>query len=731
MGHEPDQNGDQITVGSIANSIGVAIGRGAQAIVKVVVPNLDELTAQRDRAAMLAMVKKFWIQGVLEQSLYNETLIPLTLVEQPDAVKNNAWATLIQTPSQPPESASPPPSVVDAFYALNELTRTLLILGAPGSGKTTALLDLAREAIARAEQDATLPIPVIFNLASWAVKRQAMAAWLVNEFNDKYYVARTVSQPWVEKNKLLLLLDGLDEVAAEYQNECIVALNVLRAEHNMPIVVCCRVEEYATLPVQLQFQRAILLQPLTLSQLEQQLRRATGAEFSTLTAILQRDNALQEMAQNPLMLNTMLRAFHGAPAQWQMLGATDSPRRFVFDIYVQRVFLQHGSPQQRYPQKQTLQWLRWLAQEMDQHAQAVFLIERMQPSWLTSLVDRWGYVLGTRFVYGGVVGLICAALLLLSNGLILGINLFIPKHELWDYAIWLFRLWLQIGIVLGCVEGVLWAYEPTQAHRLWRLAKTVLYGWIIGEIFAHGWGLFYAVFFGVMGSVFLVVGSGAPVVAQEIRAVEKLQFSWQGALRGVLLGFGAGIIVGGILDQIVGGRFFNWLLPKLSLPLGRFVAAGLLFGPVLAMFGIIFGGFHGVFLDTQTRPNQGIIFSVRNALIAGFICLLLGWGVGFAYALIGQQVVPVGWTQLRTGGPWHGLSVGLLFGAFAMLWHGGLDVIKHFILRLLLWRAGYMPWNYAHFLDYAAERIFLRKVGGGYIFIHRLLLEYFARLELP
>jgi hypothetical protein len=29
---------------------------------------------------------------------------------------------------------------------------------------------------------------------------------------------------------------------------------------------------------------------------------------------------------------------------------------------------------------------------------------------------------------------------------------------------------------------------------------------------------------------------------------------------------------------------------------------------------------------------------------------------------------------------------------------------------------------------YAAERIFLRKVGG-YIFTHRLLMEYFATLE--
>ena len=45
------------------------------------------------------------------------------------------------------------------------------------------------------------------------------------------------------------------------------------------------------------------------------------------------------------------------------------------------------------------------------------------------------------------------------------------------------------------------------------------------------------------------------------------------------------------------------------------------------------------------------------------------------------------------------------------------------------WRAGSIPWNYPRFLDYAAERILLRKVGGGYIFVHRLLLEYFTSLD--
>jgi hypothetical protein len=42
---------------------------------------------------------------------------------------------------------------------------------------------------------------------------------------------------------------------------------------------------------------------------------------------------------------------------------------------------------------------------------------------------------------------------------------------------------------------------------------------------------------------------------------------------------------------------------------------------------------------------------------------------------------------------------------------------------------GQLPFNLVPFLDYAAERIFLRKVGGGYIFIHRYLMEYFAALE--
>jgi len=47
----------------------------------------------------------------------------------------------------------------------------LLILGEPGAGKTTLLLALARDLLIRAQADEREPIPVVFNLSSWAQKR--------------------------------------------------------------------------------------------------------------------------------------------------------------------------------------------------------------------------------------------------------------------------------------------------------------------------------------------------------------------------------------------------------------------------------------------------------------------------------------------------------------------------------------------------------------------------------
>ena len=72
------------------------------------------------------------------------------------------------------------------------------------------------------------------------------------------------------------------------------------------------------------------------------------------------------------------------------------------------------------------------------------------------------------------------------------------------------------------------------------------------------------------------------------------------------------------------------------------------------------------------------------------------------------------------------LVAGLIAGSLAGLERGGSAVIKHYALRLILWLNGYTPFKFIKFLDQCAKLILLKKVGGGYIFIHRMLLEYFA-----
>ena len=73
------------------------------------------------------------------------------------------------------------------------------------------------------------------------------------------------------------------------------------------------------------------------------------------------------------------------------------------------------------------------------------------------------------------------------------------------------------------------------------------------------------------------------------------------------------------------------------------------------------------------------------------------------------------------------LSLALYYG---IIWAGGLDLIKYCGFRLILGFSGIMPWNITRFLDYCTERLILQRVGNRYRFIHRLVQEHFANLEI-
>jgi hypothetical protein len=251
---------------------------------------------------------------------------------------------------------------------------------------------------------------------------------------------------------------------------------------------------------------------------------------------------------------------------------------------------------------------------------------------------------------------------------------------------------------------------------------------MFGYVFAQM--LSFSTSFGIVGllaSIFIQRAGGA-----EIRPVEKITWSWRSLLGSFLslrrLGY-----------ALLIGLFYGSLYSLLELTYGE-ASWNMLFTASLSVFGIVslvswllsalFGGWSGSQLDERKliTPNQGIRRSALYGLLAGLVSWLvygaITWLVRFlaSFTPLTQWILPDTWLHswFYYGLP-GALVIGLLIGGWACL--------KHYILRRQLRKINAIPRRYARFLDYAAERILLRKAGGGYLFIHRLLLDYFASLD--
>ncbi len=246
-----------------------------------------------DRQKFLTFLKNVWIQGVLEKKLREgQVLNSLKLEQRLDAVTNPSAASL-KNFDQLRQTLPPGARVIDLFYQLDK-GRTLLILGEPAVGKTTALLELASELIDRAEQNTNQPIPVIFNLSSWKKREsivnwfqsQTIADWVVQELQNRYQVSKSIGQAWLKNQQLLLLLDGLDEVRGNSQDACVQALNQFTQEYSMvDMVVTSRIRDYETLKHRLKFQSAIYLSPVISENQSQQATKETESGTFAETAV--------------------------------------------------------------------------------------------------------------------------------------------------------------------------------------------------------------------------------------------------------------------------------------------------------------------------------------------------------------------------------------------------------------------------------------------------------------
>ena len=568
-------------------------------------------------------------------------------------------------------------------------SRNCSFFGEPGAGKSTFLLELARYLVEQAEADASKPLPILLPLSSWAEHKRPLNEWLGEEMARLYDVPPRLSQQWIQTEQALPLLDGLDEMEEANRPACIAAINAYHREHLQPLVVCSRTSEYdaATRHERLALHTAVVVQPLSPGQVDTYLA-TLGEPLTKLRDALETNTLLQELATTPLLLQVLLLTYHGTSTRALSQNEAQVQEQIWTD-YVQRMVRDKGDGK-RYPLPVTVGWLRWLASEMRSHNQAIFSLESLQPSWLSAgrrNLYRWSIELVGLLVVGLVVGLIVGLVSLLVSPLVVMLAGMLDQLDSMPAGI-------MVGITVSVSIGL----------------------------------------FSVLLVILFVDGLGQELVASllggrdiEIKPAETLTWSWknlwswlEGALLlsvfvGMLLGMLASVLLGLLSDgqQSIGQNMGNFV-ELIGVGVGLLV--GLLIG--LLVGGLVTGFSGNQLTERQTlSPNEGIHRSLKNGALLFAGCLLVGPLLG---GLVGSIF----------GNPLGGLRVGLVAGLIAGLIDGlsvGLGAgARHYILRFWLSRSSIFPWRATLFLEDATARMILRRVGGGYSFVHRLLLDYFA-----
>jgi GTPase SAR1 family protein len=565
----------------------------------------------------------------------------------------------------------PDSNIFDIFNYKDGAYRQLLIVGKPGSGKTTTLYELTQKLIAEAEaeadEDKRKPIPVVVNLFDWKKDQISMREWLVGKLRHKYKLKKRLFRKWFAEGKILPLLDGLDEVKSEYQHDCVLAINQLMEEENAPeyLVVCCRIDEYKSLIINndysnLKFFQAIELPKLTVDQIENYLKEIKP-DFTAVLAVMRyalishkylihkylifylladstnrciwkiiRDRGhLLELLDTPLMLHIAIEVYREIfPDELNLPDSSEKLQPYLFNQYIASNLPRKDIPVTEIARNiNTTRLLIWLAHNLKKRNQKELLIEEIQPNWLPKY----------QIIYHISVGLILSLFLLI-------ISIFLAQIVKLTFFHYLGALIIILSISqdpsIKIVEGF------TRSN--WSL-KQVKWAWIISLFAALCWGV----------------------------------VTWRD--KGI----------------VAGGKVF-------------------LITAIAATLVSVSTGFTGVAKSRKTYANQGIIKSCQNAIIFGLFIGGICTSIGILIDLIIDGTIDFFKVDAL-----FGIIIGLMGGLFM----GGITCIQHSILRLILCCNG-LPRNFALFLDYATQKGFLQQIGGSYQFRHDLLRDHFAT-QLP
>jgi Effector-associated domain 10/NACHT domain len=557
-------------------------------------------------------------------------------------------------------------------FGRDDIEKKLLILGAPGAGKTTALLSLAEQLVEGAISQPRTVIPVIFELSTWRNDNQSIESWLIEQLYELHGGNRKskLYEQWLERQVLLPLLDGLDELGLERHKKCTQKLNEF-SEHYPQLVVCCRVKEFETVDIKLRSLRgAVCLQSLSDLQIQHYFDSLQRPE---LWKAIQTTPSLQAMLEPttdgdpgllrvPLFVKLVVDVYDPQQpisgkadlldkyiARQLSVDKREIDRRKELDEYKWAYQAVENEPDMQ----QTSKWLCWIAQYLYQQNQTEFLIERIQPAFLN-------------------------------------------KEQIKDYKL----------IFISIASLIMSANEFTNTGSISSLPG----GFIVGSI----------------GSIFSFT--------QPFKPVEYFKFNinrqtWKKYKIGLMAGSITGLIVSAMITIVV---CFN---ANISTGIAVGIFGILIVTPITALTMSFILGMNQD-LKIRFNPNQGIINSCKAIIFISLFSYPFSVVFNSLYVLrsslqnltnsnnfpniLSHQIVQASLIASLAPGIHHSLLFGLFFG-------GGLACVQHLSTRLLLWQRGIIPWNFAHFLNYCVERRLLLRVGGSYRFLHRELLDHFAQ----
>ena len=449
------------------------------------------------------------VESRLNQSLHNRIYIELDKEQDPNQVQM-PWDMELKTGKNPSEQL-PKETKIESIFDRADINGRLLILGAPGSGKTTTLLRLAKVLVTRARENPDLPVPVLLNLSSWK-DEQSIADWIVYFLkSSRYGVPIDIGLQLIEGIRVLPLLDGLDELAGyspkntlrDRQELCVTRINEFLQQWPGDLVVCSRIEEYQHYDSQLELRGSIVLRPLRTEQIRDYVMRSQGKSF---WLFLQDEMDLLEIARIPLMLNIMIVARGQLDLErLQQLAFSEKRLDYLLEAYIDRMLRQ---PRSQSPSpEQARRWLGWLAAKLIQENETEFFIEKIQPYWLDYKIQKLLYRLISTSWIAFIFGLIAA----LS---------FLP--------ISLDFLGGAFGLVVGLIfEATNEKIKPAEAIR-WKGIKV---GRVIAYVLARG---------SIVGIIFAIIFV-LIVWSFNQRIIAALIF---GANAGLILGAIAGLIIG-------------------------------------------------------------------------------------------------------------------------------------------------------------------------------------------